>query len=70
MKTFIYKLSPRTKAGNVTATIYRVKANEPLAVATTTWNTAAYAGARVEVQTVLVAGGHIQAHKSHQIFEV
>jgi len=59
MKSFIYTLSPRSRAGNVTATIFRVKRNQPELLGTTSWNTAAYAGDRPEVRRFLMANKHI-----------
>jgi hypothetical protein len=49
MQTYIYKLSPRTKSGFITAVVYIMDKDEPVLLGTTKWRTSAYEGVKHEI---------------------
>ena len=58
MKTFIYSIIEE-KGRAVTASIYRVKKNQPVYIGFVTWNRFSYSGEGLEVRDWLIVNGHL-----------
>ena len=58
MKTFIYSITSYPGRA-VTASIYRVKKNQPVYIGFVTWDRFSYSGEGLEVRDWLIVNGHL-----------